>query len=126
MTSKPIVLLVDGDAAVRASLSFWLDLEGFSLQSFDCARALLGSELVATAQCLIVDQRLPDMSGMALLAELRARGVTTPAILTATNPPRRIRDASHAAGAVLVEKPLMSNALVARIHEQLGAMARAA
>lgn len=126
MTSKPIVVLVDRDAAVRASLSFWLDLEGFTVQAFDCAQALLCGGLAEGGQCLIVDQRLPDMSGLALLAELRARGVTTPAILTATNPPRRIRDASYAAGAVLVEKPLMSNALVARIHEQLGAMARAA
>jgi two-component system C4-dicarboxylate transport response regulator DctD len=121
--SKPIVLLVDGDAAVRASLSFWLDLEGFSLQSFDCGQALLGSELLEASHCLIVDQRLPDMAGIALLAELRARSVTTPAILMVTHPQQRIRDASHAARAVLVEKPLISNALVARIHEQLGRVA---
>lgn len=120
MKSKPIVLLVDGDAAVRASLSFWLDLEGFSLQSFDCARLLLGSEATDVAHCLIVDQRLPDMSGLALLAELRARGVATPAILTATNPTQQTRDALQDVGAVVVEKPLMSNALVAHIHERLG------
>lgn len=126
MSPHPIVLLVDDDAAVRASLGFWLDLEGLLLVAFDRAEALLASGIIDTADCLVIDERLPGMTGLQLLAELRRQGVAAPAIITTSHATRALRDAARAAGAQLVEKPLIGDALLAQIRTQLGSFERAA
>jgi FixJ family two-component response regulator len=61
--------------------------------------------------CLVIDYRLPRMNGLDLLSELRRRKVKLPAILVTTDPSVSVRAQTAAAGAALVEKPLLNEAL---------------
>jgi DNA-binding response OmpR family regulator len=66
------------------------------------------------------------MDGLTLLKTLRVRGVALPAILTAFAPARRLKVRASEAGAVIVEKPLLCDALTAAVRAALPRQAEAA
>jgi len=107
----PIVLIVDDDPAVRSSLQFYLEIEGFVVRTYSCGPDLLDDLDMPQTGCLVIDYRLPSMNGLALLSELRRRRIELPAILVTTNPSVSLRAQTAAAGAVLIEKPLLNEAL---------------
>src|SRR5262245_27435145 len=106
-----IVLTVDDDPAVRSSLQFCLELEGFQVRTFASGSELLDEPNMPPSGCLVIDYRLPGMNGLELLAELRRRNVTLPAIVVTTHPSESIRGQTTTAGASLIEKPLLNEAL---------------
>jgi len=112
----PVVLIVDDDAAVRSSLQFYLEIEGFVVTTYACGSELLADLTMPEAGCLVIDYRLPNMNGLDLLSELRRRQIDLPAILVTTNPSMSVRERTSAAGAVLVEKPLLNEALLDSIR----------
>ena len=116
MTTPPLLLLVDDDPAVRASLQFSLELEGFKVETFDSAEALVAREDLTDHACLVLDYRLPGIDGLTLLNLLRERGETCPAVIITSNPTRALRQRTGKAGAILVEKPLLTNGLTAAIR----------
>jgi two-component system response regulator FixJ len=105
------VLIVDDDPAVRSSLQFCLEIEGFLVRSYSSGPDLLNDQNVPQCGCLVIDYRLPNMNGLDLLSELRRRNVMLPAILITTDPNVSVRAQTAAAGAVLIEKPLLNEAL---------------
>jgi FixJ family two-component response regulator len=117
--SRPTVLFVDHDAAVRTALAFSLDLQGLDVTTCESGEALLLRDLPAERACLVIDARLPGISWLETLSQLRSRGVTLPTILVATNPGKDLRAAARAAGAPIVEKPLLGDALIAAICRAL-------
>jgi two-component system, LuxR family, response regulator FixJ len=110
-SASPTVLIVDDDPAVRGSLQFCLEVEGFLVRSYSSGSDLLNDQNVPQSGCLVIDYRLPSMNGLDLLSELRRRKITLPAILITTDPSMSVRAQTAAAGAVLVEKPLLNEAL---------------
>ncbi len=126
MPSRPKILLVDDDPAVRASLAFSLELEGFLIETFDCAEELAGRSNLPDHACLVLDYRLPGMDGLALLKVLRHRGIDLPAILITSAPSRDLRSRAAEVGAEVVEKPLLCDALTAAVRAALTTEARAA
>lgn len=116
MTTAPMLLLVDDDPAVRASLQFSLELEGFEVEAFDSGEALVAQTKLADPACLVIDYRLSGIDGLTLLQALRERGETCPAVIITSNPTRSVRQRTTDAGAVLIEKPLLSNGLTAAIR----------
>lgn len=117
---RPHVLLVDDDAALRMSLEFSLDLEGFEVTAMESGEALLLiDDLPLKGACLVLDQNLPGVTGVETLRQLRARGVTLPALLITSHPPPGVRDAAKASGARIVEKPLLGDALTAHIFQAI-------
>ena len=112
----PMLLLVDDDPAVLASLIFSLELEGFAVDAFDSGEAVSARTELAQHACLILDYRLPGIDGLSLLHQLRERGETCPAIIITSNPTRAIRQRTIEAGAVLIEKPLLSDSLTTAIR----------
>ena len=116
MTSAPMLLLVDDDPAVRASLIFSLELEGFEVEAFDSGEMLVAQEALADPACLVLDYRLPGIDGLSLLRVLRERGETCPAVIITSNPTRSVRQRTTDAGAVLIEKPLLSDGLTIAIR----------
>lgn len=116
---KPIVVIVDDDPAIRSSLAFSLKTEGFSVRSYASGAELLADVPVAKAGCLVLDYQLPGMNGLDLLAELRSRQVAAPAILITTHPTAAVRARAAAAGMVVIEKPLLGDALFHEIHTAL-------
>jgi two-component system, LuxR family, response regulator FixJ len=115
----PIVLIVDDDPAVRNSLMFSLAVEGFAVRAYGSGRELLDDPGLPQHGCLVIDQRLPGMSGLELLTLLRERHVSLPAILITTNPSAILRQRAADAGVPVVEKPLLGDALTRGIHAAL-------
>lgn len=115
------VLIVDDDPAVRSSLQFLLEVEGFAVRTYSCGPDLLDDLNLPICGCLVIDYRLPNMNGLDLLSELRRRKVELPAILVTSNPSSTVRAQAAIAGAVLIEKPLLSEALFEGIRAAMRA-----
>jgi len=117
---KPLVLVVDDDAAVRNSLRFSLQIEGFAVSDFRDGNELLSQAELPRSDCLVVDYHLPGMSGLEVLNQLRERHVSVPAILITSHPSPILRERAAAAGARIVEKPLLGDALIESVRDLLG------
>ncbi len=113
----PVVVVVDDDPAVCGSLKFSLELEGFTVRTFRNGAELLQDGDLQDCNCFVVDQRMPGMSGMDLIAKLRERKVATPAILIISQPSDALSARAAAAAVPIVEKPFLNNMLVDRIRE---------
>lgn len=114
LLSRPSILVVDDDAALRAALSFALETEGLDVEAFESAEAALAAA-PAQRDCFVLDQRLPGMSGLDLLEQLRRRGETAPAVLITSNPGALTRARAKASGVDIVEKPLLEGMLTRKI-----------
>lgn len=80
MAHETRVYVIEDDEAMRDSLSFLLSTAGIAVESFESASAFLASER-RSADCIVTDVRMPGISGIELLQELRARGSTVPVIV---------------------------------------------
>jgi two-component system, LuxR family, response regulator FixJ len=115
-TSRPLLVLVEDDRAVLGALTFAFETEGYQVAAFgDAATALAASE-TRRASCLVLDQRLPGMSGLEVVAHLRAEGVTAPALLITTNPTPQLHRDAATAKIEIVEKPLLGDVLAAKVR----------
>lgn len=116
---RPLVCVVDDDAAVRRALAFALDLEGFAVETFESGEALLLRETPTQPACLVLDERLPGITGLNAISQLRGRDVDLPAILITSHPGPILRDAAARAGVPILEKPVLGETLAAAIHHAL-------
>ena len=80
MTGAPIVFVVDDDPSVRSSLKFLLSTVGLQVESFDSADAFLHKKPPDAPSCLVLDVRLPGLSGLDFQRELAARNARIPII----------------------------------------------
>ena len=118
-STKPVVVVVDDDPAVRSSLAFLLETEGIDVLVYETAEELLTE--IPSAACFIVDYQLPGMTGLDLLAELHRRQITSPAILITTHPSAAVRKRAAASGTVVIEKPWLGDALFQEVRLALSA-----
>ena len=116
-TPIPVIAVIDDDPAVCNSLKFSLELEGFAVPAYRSGAELLAAGDFRDCKCFIIDQRMPGMSGMELIAELRQRKVSTPTILVVSQPNKVVSGRAAAAHVPIIEKPLLSNALLQKIRE---------
>jgi FixJ family two-component response regulator len=114
---RPVIAVVDDDPAVCGSLKFALELEGFAVRTFHSGAELLRGGDLEGFNCFVVDQRMPEMTGMELVEMLRERRILTPAILIISHPSAALNARAQKAAIPIVEKPLLGNALVERIRE---------
>jgi FixJ family two-component response regulator len=117
--ARPVVIVIDDDAGVRNSLKFSLELEGLTVRLFSSPDDFLSDGDIAAGSCLVVDQNMPGMSGLNLLAELRSRGVTTPAILVSAHVTAALRHEAALKELPIVEKPFLGNGLFDRIQDAI-------
>ncbi|WP_158944934.1 response regulator transcription factor [Granulicella sp. S190] len=80
MTNAPVVFVVDDDQSVRSSLKFLLSTVGLHVESFDSADAFLRKNLPDSPSCLVLDVRLPGLSGLDFQRELGARKINIPIV----------------------------------------------
>ena len=118
-TPRPAVILVDDDPAVTHAMQFSFDLEGLDVRSFRDGESLLAVDDLPDKGCLILDHNLPGMDGLALLDRLRAADIRLPAILITTNPRAALRNRAAAAGVPIIEKPLLTDALLTAVRTAL-------
>ena len=113
----PIIAVVDDDPAVCNSLKFSLELEGFAVRAYRSGAEFLATSDFCDCSCFVIDQRMPGMSGMELIATLRDRKVSIPAILVISQPNKVLSARAADARVPIIEKPLFNNALVEKIRE---------
>lgn len=114
---QPIVAVVDDDPAVCNSLKFSLELEGFRVRTYGGGAELLRADDITACKCFVVDQKMPGMSGIEVIAKLRDRHIAAPAILIISQPGVALSAHAAAANVPIVEKPFLGNTLVDRIRE---------
>jgi FixJ family two-component response regulator len=119
-----VVGVVDDDPAVRNSLKFSLEIEGFAVAVYRSAAELLKDSDLLRFGCLVIDQYMPGMNGMDLIAKLREEQVAVPVLLITTHPPPALRRRAQEADVRIVEKPLLGNVLVDRIRDLIAPQAR--
>jgi two-component system, LuxR family, response regulator FixJ len=118
--SSVVVIVISDDLAVRSSLKFWLEIEGLTVRGYVSGADLLGAGDLARCDCYVVDQKISALSGLDLIAQLRDRHFTAPAILIASHPSRSLREQAEKAKVPIVEKPLLGNGLLDKIRDVIG------
>lgn len=116
---RPLVVLVDDDPAVVHAVEFAFGLEGLDVHGYRDGESLLAADDLPQRGCLVLDYKLPGVDGLELLRLLRGRGVRMPAVLITTNPRPALQLQAAAAGAPIVEKPLLSDALLTTVRNAL-------
>ena len=115
------VLVLDDDAAVRNSLKFSLEAEGFFVRLYADPDQLLNDGSPPVPSCLIVNYNMPAMNGLEFVARLRDRHISIPVILVTGHLSENIRRRAAIAGVSVVEKPFLGRGLyesVERAFEQ--------
>ncbi|HYC48614.1 MAG TPA: response regulator [Burkholderiales bacterium] len=112
------VYIIDDDAAVRDSLALLLRLHGFDTVCFAGAEAFLDEVSSEWSGIVLVDLRMPGMSGLELQAELQARQIELPVIVITAHGETSAARTSFKSGAVdFLEKPIDRDQLLAAIRE---------
>ena len=125
--AQPVVHVVDDDDAVRRSLVSLLEEVGIPVATFPSAEAFLQALRDDSRGCILLDVRMPGMSGLQLQLLLRERGVSLPTIILTGHADVPMAVSAMSAGAAgFVEKPFHPQALLDRIHDCLEADARQA
>jgi two-component system, LuxR family, response regulator FixJ len=105
--------VVDDDDAVRDSLRFLLEIAGHAVATYGSAAQFLHEAPIGELVCLVVDQHMPDQTGLQLVAHLRADGVSLPvALITGSPSADLIRMARELDVAEVMEKPLNDDTLL--------------
>jgi len=80
MRQAPVVFVVDDDPAIRSSLTFLLSTVGLRAEAFDTADGFLHRTLPDAPSCLVLDVRLPGLSGLDFQRELTSRNIRLPIV----------------------------------------------
>ena len=114
------VFVIDDDAAVRQGLGFMLRTAGYSVEAFASARSFLEGYDPRRGGCLLLDVRIPQMTGLELQQQLNVRGWRIPIIFITGHGTVPLAIAAMKAGAFdFIEKPLREDALLESIERAL-------
>jgi two-component system response regulator FixJ len=114
------VFIVDDDTAVRHGLRFMLRAAGYSVKAFPSARSFLEDYDPRGGGCLLLDIRMPQMTGLELQQQLNVRGWRIPVIFITGHGTIPLAIAAMKAGAFdFIEKPLREDALLESIERGL-------
>ena len=115
-----IVFVVDDDAAVRKGLRFLLHAAGYTVEAFPSAFSFLENYDPRRSGCLLLDVRMPHMTGLELQQQLNVRGWLIPVIFITGHGNVSLAIAAIKAGAFeFIEKPLREDALLECIERAL-------
>jgi FixJ family two-component response regulator len=108
-----MVAIIDDDSDVREVLGVLLETAGYSAQTYSSGAEFLADPDHNQMACLVVDQRMPGMSGLALLMELARRGLSIPALLiTGVEDADIAREADNLGAMTVMQKPVSSHTLL--------------
>jgi FixJ family two-component response regulator len=110
--AAPVVIIVDDDSGVRASLKFAFEIEGFIVRAYGDRDELFADTALAACACFVIDQNLPGARGLDVAVALRQQRIAAPMILITSAPSRILQERAAKAGIQIVEKPLLGNALI--------------
>jgi FixJ family two-component response regulator len=123
LLSPPLIAVVDDDEAMRHALSELLEVIAMNCRTFERAEAFLASYAPGIFDCLVTDLRMPGMSGLELLRQLKARNSSLPVIVvtSSTEPESRKQVVESGAFAYLI-KPVSDERLIRYLKAALARM----
>jgi FixJ family two-component response regulator len=114
------VLIVDDDASVRKSLQRLVRAAGYDVETLESAAAYLDRAVQARPACLVLDIRMPGMSGLDLLRAVSGTVRDLPIVFISGHGDEGVRAQAIDAGAVeVLYKPLDESTLLAAIDQAL-------
>lgn len=118
--ARTLVSVVDDDESVREALPDLLREFGFTVEAFSSAEEFLASDALDRTGCLVLDIRMPGMSGLDLQRELTRRRAGIPIIFITAHGDETLRPRLIAAGAVdCLLKPFSETALLDAVNSVL-------
>ena len=115
--TKPIIYIVDDDESVRRAMKRLISSMGINAQTFASGREFLDSDFREQKACLIVDVKMPGMSGIELQKKLVAKGSKLPVVfITAFDTDELRTEAKKTGAAGYFRKPVDDQALLDSIQ----------
>ena len=115
-----LIAIIDDDEAMQDSLRDLMESAGLAARCFGSAEEFLKSDLHGKAACLIVDIRMPKMSGLELQAKLKEEECNIPIIFITAHGDARMRIQAMRRGAVeFLAKPFDHQLLLKRVRTAL-------
>ena len=116
---RHVVGVIDDDTSVRSALLRLFRTAGFEVSVYATAEEYLSQAEANDVECLVIDVRLPGMSGLELLTQVRP---TMPALIMTAQEDNSVREKAMAAGAAgFFLKPFDNRQLVSSVQHAIGA-----
>jgi two-component system response regulator FixJ len=107
------VIVIDDDASVRRSLSTMLAREGYAITLYDCADAFLSNPVVPSPAVILLDMRMPGMTGVGLQSQLQTLAKNVPVIfVSGDSRPEEIIVAMKQGAVDFLLKPFTAQAMM--------------
>jgi two-component system, LuxR family, response regulator FixJ len=120
MADKTVIHVIDDDAAMRDSLVFLLDVNGFLPEAFESSSDFLAKAALDAPACIVSDIRMPGMNGIELVRKLKSDGIPCPVVLITGHGDVALAVEAMKAGAVdFIEKPFDDAVLLDAIRSAL-------
>ena len=127
MARDAVVHLIDDDDAVRQAVAFLLTTSGFAVRVYESAPAFLEALPTVQPGCIVTDVRMPEMDGLELQRQLKARRIGLPVIIITGHGDVPLAVEAMKAGAVdFLEKPFSDDKLLSAIRVAIDRHAREA
>jgi two-component system, LuxR family, response regulator FixJ len=121
MANEPIVHIVDDDDGLRKALAFLMKSVRIPTQVHDSAESFLTTGLAGGAGCVVTDVRMPNMSGIDLLRELKKIASNLPVIVMTGHGDVPLAVEAMKLGAFdFIEKPFDDEILLSSVRSALG------
>ena len=125
MSGDPTIFVVDDDETLRGSLRWLLESLRHNVQTYASAREFLSSYDPVQPGCLVLDIRMPEISGLQLQEILTKRGIRIPVIMITGHADIAMAVRAMKAGAIdFIEKPFNDQELLERVEQALALDAR--
>lgn len=120
MINSQIVHVIDDDEAMRDSLSFLLDMQGFQTRVYESAVAFLDALPEISGGCVLTDVRMPGLSGLELIDHLREQGSDLAVVVMTGHGDVPMAVEAMKAGVVdFIEKPFADDVLLRAVRGAL-------
>ena len=121
MPDHPLISIVDDDESVREAIESLIKSVGLGALAFASAEEFLNSNRIEETACLILDMRMPGMSGLELQQRLATAGYGIPIVFISAHSDDQIRAQALGAGAIdFLFKPFSETALVDAVRTAVG------
>ena len=119
-STRPTIFVVDDEGTLREAMRELLEDEGWTVEAYASGEAFLETYRPGREGCLVVDARMPEMSGLELLERVKARSGAPPAIMITGHANLRLAVRAIRAGAMaFLEKPVQYDELVVNVERAL-------